>query len=119
MSLKTILVILITALLSYVALLFLPWWSDLAVAFIIIFILPLRPLRAFVAGALGVGICWAVLAFIADYGNEHILSTKMAVLFQLPRYWLMIAVTALIGCITGGLGGLAAGILRNRTKQPD
>jgi len=119
MSLKTISVILITALLSYVALLFLPWWSDIVVTFIIIFTLPLRPLKAFIAGALGVGICWTVLAFIADYGNEHILSTKMSALFQLPRYWLMIAATSLIGCITGGLGGLAAGILRNRTKQPD
>jgi len=107
---------LLTALLSYVALLFLPWWSNLIAAFIIVFMIPVKPGRAFIAGAAGTGICWAVLAVIADTGNEHILSTKMAALFQLPYYWMIIAVTILAGFITGGLGALAAGILRTGAK---
>lgn len=106
--------ILLIALLSYGVLWFLPWWTCMPVAFLITSLLPARAGRSFLAGAIGVALCWFCIIFVADWGNDHLLSRKMAILFKLPSYALLLGLNTLIGFITGGLGGWAASSLSQR-----
>ncbi len=113
-------VFLLTAAASYFALLIMPWWISMLIAFFVVLLLPMKKGPAFLAGALGVGLCWLAVALVADFKNDHLLSSKMAALFHLPSYVLMIALTPLTGFITGGLGGWTAAALRDlfREKTP-
>src|SRR5215471_16220802 len=100
---KLIASIILTALLSFVAGLYLPWWGIAIAAFISILIVPLRSGRAFLAGFLGVFLLWAVLAWWVDLKNEHVLSRKIAEIFPLGgSSFAIIIVTAFIGALVGG-----------------
>jgi hypothetical protein len=103
----------LTAIASWFALMVMPWWIPLPIAFFIILICPMKNGRAFLATGTGAALCYLLYSINADQANEHILSTKMATLFHLPSYSFMIVVTALIGFITAGLGGWTGAALRN------
>jgi len=110
---KLLVAIILTALLSFVAGLYFPWWSIALAAFISVLIIPLRSGKAFLSGFLGVFILWAVLAWWIDMKNEHVLSKKVAEIFPLGgSSFAMIIVTALIGALVGGLASLTASFLR-------
>lgn len=68
--------------------------------------------RAFAAGFLGAGGAWLALAAFMDWRNYHLLSAKVAALFHLPSPLLLLALTALIGGLLGGLGAWAGQSLR-------
>jgi hypothetical protein len=115
-------VMILTAIASWLALVVMPWWIPLPIAFFIILICPMKNGRAFLATGAGAALCYLLYSINADQANEHILSTKMAALFHLPSYAFMIVVTTLIGFITAGLGGWTGAALRNllrpyRSKQ--
>jgi hypothetical protein len=91
----------------------LPWWSFVVTNLIIAIALPIKPLQSFIAGALGVGALWAGLAFGIDSANNHILSTKVAQILSLGgSYIALIAVTALVGALLGGLASLTGSFVR-------
>jgi len=98
---------------TYFALMLMPWWISMPVAFILVLLLPLRKKSAaFLAPALGSGVCWLLLAALKDYPNHHLLSQKIASLFHLPSFVLLILVCGLIGFVTAGLGGWTAAALQ-------
>lgn len=121
--LRFLFVLILTAIASYFALMIMPWWIPMLIAFCIILVLPLKTGLSFLAPATGAALCYLFITLIADQANEHILSGKMAVLFfHTPSYILMIGVTALTGFITAGLGGWIAATLRNlfrTTPEPE
>ena len=91
----------------------LPWWSFVVTNLIIAIALPIKPLQSFIAGALGVGALWAGLAFGIDLANNHILSTKVAQILPIGgSYIALIAVTALVGALLGGLASLTGSFVR-------
>lgn len=93
---------------------FLPWWMVAVVAFIVAFVITLKPGKAFLAGFAGVAICWLTAALVRDVPNDHILSTRMAALFHLPGYTLFIVVTIFIGGLVGGLAAWAGALLNKK-----
>ncbi|HXS38383.1 MAG TPA: hypothetical protein VN721_16900 [Flavipsychrobacter sp.] len=93
------------AILAFVVEYYWPWWIIAVVAFVIIFLFNLNPGRGFIAGFLGIAICWLAVALWRDTLNEHILSQRMATLFGLPHYTLFIVLTVFLGGLTGGLAG--------------
>ena len=105
---KFILSVVLIALLSAVVAYFLPWWSVAIVAFFI----GGRSRKAFLAGFCGVALCWLVAALTHDLANDHILSSRMAVLFKLPNYSLFMCVTVLVGGLIGGLAAWSGSMLR-------
>jgi hypothetical protein len=110
---KLTVAIILTALLSFVAGLYLPWWSIAIAAFVSVLLIPLRRSRAFLAGFLGVFILWSLLALWIDIKNQGILSTKVAQIFPLGgSSFLIILVTAIIGALVGGFAALSASYLR-------
>ncbi len=112
---KFILSIVLVALVTYAIGIYgnLPWWSFVVTNLIIAIALPIKPLQSLIAGALGVGALWAGLAFGIDLANNHILSTKVAQILPLGgSYISLIAVTAIVGALLGGLASLTGSFVR-------
>ena len=112
---KFIIAIFLIAVLSFVAGLYLPWWSIAIVSLFVILLMPMRSGKAFLSGFLGVFILWAWLAVWIDIKNEGILSEKIAALFPLGgSSILLILITGFVGAIVGGFGALSGSYLRSR-----
>ena len=112
---KFIISILLVALLTYSIGIYgnLPWWSFVITNLLIAVAIPQKPLMAFAAGAIGVGLLWAGLALGIDLANNHILSTKVATILPLKgSYSSLIILTALVGAILGGLASLTGSFVR-------
>jgi hypothetical protein len=110
---KLLIAVILTALFSFVAGLYFPWWSVAIAAFLSVLLIPLRSSRAFLAGFLGVFILWALLALWIDIKNQGILSKKVAEIFPLGgSSFLIILVTSIIGALVGGFAALSASYLR-------
>lgn len=92
--------------------LFLPWWMVAVVPFLIAITVRQRPGIAFLAGFCGVGLCWLSAALIRDIPNAHLLSSKMAQIFQLPRYSMLIVITVFIGALIGGMAAWAGALIK-------
>jgi hypothetical protein len=104
---------LLIALLSFIAGLFLPWWSIAIVAFLVALLLQQGIGRSFLAGFAGIFLLWALVAFWIDVKNESLLSHKIAQLFPLGgSSYLLILITALIGALVGGFAAMAGSSLR-------
>jgi len=112
---KFIISLLLIALLSFAACLYLPWWSIAIAACGVAALIPQRPLRAFTAGFLALFLLWGGLAAWISSNNEHLLAHKVSLLIiKADNPWLLILMTALIGALVGGLGALAGSFLRSR-----
>ena len=110
---RFILVTLLIALVSFIAGLYLPWWSIAVVAFTVALLLPQSNGCGFLAGFLSIFLLWLVLALWIDTKNEHLLSHKIAQLFPLGgSSFLLILVTAFIGAVVGGFAAMSGSSLR-------
>jgi hypothetical protein len=109
---RFILATLLTALLSFFAGLYLPWWSIAIIAFLVAILIKQIVGRSFLAGFLGIFLLWTVVALWIDVKNEHILSQKIAQVFPLGgSSILLILVTAFIGALVGGFAAMSGASL--------
>lgn len=114
---KFILSILLTAVLSFLAGMFLPWWSIAIIAFLVALLIPQKISSSFLSGLLGIFLPWAIVASWIDIKNNSILSHKISELFKLGgSSILLILVTALIGGLVGGFAAMAGSSLRPAPK---
>jgi hypothetical protein len=105
--------VVLIALSSYLLGLFLPWWSIAITSFLIILMRPMRAIKSFLAGFLGIFVLWIILALWINIRNEGILAGKIAELLPLGgNSVLLIIVTGLAGAILGGLSALTASLAR-------
>ena len=112
---KFIASLLITLLVSFIAGLYLPWWSIALVAFLVGLLIPQRISYGFLSGFLGIFLLWFIIALWIDSKNESILSHKIAQLFPLGgSSFLLILVTAFIGGLVGGLAAMSGASLRSK-----
>ena len=104
---------LLTAALSFIAGIFLPWWSIAVAAFLVALLLPQYPGASFLSGFAGIFFLWAIIALWIDVKNESILSHKIAQLFPLGGSTsLLILITAFIGGLVGGFAAMSGSSLR-------
>ena len=68
-------------------------------------------------GFSGIFLLWILVAGLNDMANDHILSSRMATLFQLPNYILFLFAGAFLGGLTGGLSGWSGATVRNYFQQ--
>lgn len=116
---KTLLAILLIAVLAFILGNFLPWWSIAIAAFVISVFIKQQPFAAFLAGLLGIGLLWAIQAYLIDVANDSILSRKVASLLPLQGSpALLISFTALLGGIIGGLAALSGNFLSGPKRSP-
>lgn len=91
----------------------LPWWIIVIVAFAVELVFGGKTVLSFFSGFYGIFIYWLVYASIIDIQNGFLLSKKIALLFHLPQWPLIVAlVTGLIGGTVGGLGSLTGNLFR-------
>jgi len=103
---KLLAAIILTALLSFIAGLYFPWWSIAGIAFLIALLVHQKAGKAFLSGFLGIFLLWAGLAWWIDMKNNGVLSKKIASV--LPLGGNAIAIIALTGIIGGLVAGFAA-----------
>jgi hypothetical protein len=112
---KFLLTTLLIFLLSFIAGLYLPWWSIAIVAFVAALLMQPKIGFGFLAGFIGIFLLWASIALWIDVNNESILSRKVALLFPLGgSSVLLILVTAFVGGLVGGFAAMAGSSIRLR-----
>ena len=106
----------LTALLSFAACLYLPWWSIAVVAFIVAAIIPQHPGKAFVAAFLALFLLWGGISFVISNNNEHLLAHKVSVLIlKMDNPYALIAVTAAIGALVAGFAAVSGSFIRKKS----
>jgi hypothetical protein len=107
--------LLLTALLSFIAGIYISyWWFFAVVAFLVALLIHQRAFKAFFAAFLALFILWFVLAFWMDLANEGVLSVKIASLLPLGgSKWLLMIITGFIGGLVAGFAALSGSYLRS------
>ncbi len=112
---KFLTALIITALLSFITGLYLPWWGIAIAAFIVALLVHQKAGMAFLSGFLGLFLLWSSLAFWIDSGNESILSARIGELLGIGNNsFLLISITAIIGALVAGFAAMSGSFLRSR-----
>ena len=107
---------LIISILSFIVTLFLPWYTPFIICFLVGIIFSNKRGNNFLAGLLGIGLFWLSYALLLDLKNDHILSSKIAVLFsdklntQITSSVLLM-VTTFLGALLGGLSTMTGAMI--------
>lgn len=104
----------LTALLSFIAGIFMPiWWFFAVVALLVALLIHQKAGKAFLAGFLGLFILWFILAFWMDSANNGVLSVKIASLLPLSgSKWALVILTAVLGGLIAGFSAMSGSYLR-------
>jgi hypothetical protein len=97
---------------------FFPWWTIAIVALALGYLSKLSTWKAFLAGFCGIALLWLGFALWRDIPNQHILSSRMALLFKLPSFGWYLAVTAILGGLIGGLSAWSGVHLKRMIQAP-
>jgi hypothetical protein len=110
---KFLISLILTALLSFIASMFGPWWIIAVVAFIVAAAIPQKVLMSFLAASLALFFLWGIQAFLINEQNNHLLGSKVAgLLFHRNSSALMIIVTGMVGAIVAGFAAISGSFLR-------
>lgn len=109
----------LTALLSFIAGVYISiWWFFAIAAFLVALLIHQKPGKAFFSGFLALFILWGVLAFWIDTENNGILSGRIAYLLPLGgAKWALIFITGLVGGLVAGFAALSGSFLRSSTPK--
>jgi hypothetical protein len=114
---KFITVFLLIILLSFVSCLYFPWWTIAIVSFLVLALIPLRPLQAFLCGFASIFLFWILLSFYISSNNDHVLAHKVSVLvLKTDSPFLLVLATGLVGGLVAGFAGLTASYLRKKEE---
>ena len=114
---KFIISLLLMALLSFTACLYLDWWSIAIACFVVAALIRQRPGIAFLTGFLALFLLWGGLSFWISNNNGHLLAHKVSILlFKTDNPYLLIIITGFIGAIVGALAALTGSLLRKKSS---
>ncbi len=109
--------LLLTAVFSFAACLYLPWYSIAIAAFIVALVVPQSAGRAYLSGFFALFILWAGLSFWINNANQGILAHRISLLvIKSDNSFLLIVTTGLIGAVVAGFAALSASLLSGRKK---
>jgi len=105
--------ILLTAIVSFAASLFMPWWIIAVAAFVVSFAIPQKAFLAFLSGFIALFILWIAMSFYISSANDDLLVHKMSILFlKTDNPILLFLLTGVIGGLVAGFGSLSGRFLR-------
>ena len=115
---KFLVAVILTALLAFVAGLFLPWWSIAIVALLIAILINQTAGISFLSGFLGVFLLWVLLSWWISMKNEGILATKIASVLPLGgSAFILILITGIIGGLVAGFAAMSGSYLRIKRQE--
>ncbi|MFD1256485.1 hypothetical protein ACFQ3S_06715 [Mucilaginibacter terrae] len=85
----------------------LPWWAMAVIAFGASLYAGTRTTATFWSGFAAVFLVYTIIALLKSAPNDHLLANRVAVLFHLPNWIFLLAVTATIGGLVGGASALS------------
>jgi membrane protein implicated in regulation of membrane protease activity len=110
---RFLIAIILTILLSFIAGLYLPWWSIAIAAFIAALVVYQKAGMAFLTGFLALLILWSALALSIDNANESILSARIGELLGIGNSpFLLVIITGFVGGIVAGFAAMTGSYLR-------
>ena len=110
---KFIVSIILIALLSVAACLYLPWWMIAVAAFLVTALIPQKPGQSFLTGFISLFLLWGSLAWYISISNNNLLAHKISLLIlKTDSPFVLIIATALIGALVAGFGALSGSYLR-------
>ena len=110
--------LLLTALCSFVAGLYLPWWSLAVMAFLVALLVHQRAGKAFLAAFIALFLLWGGLALWIDVRNTGILSARIGALLGIgTNTLLLVLITGLIAALVAGFAALSGSYLRVTNRK--
>ena len=110
---RFLLATLLTAALSFIAGIYLPWWSLALVAFLVAVLIQQKTGYAFLSAFTAIWVLWGGLALFIHVRNMGVLTQKMAHLFPLNgQSFYLILLTAMVGATVAGFGAMSGSSLR-------
>ncbi len=111
---KFLAALVLTVLLSFIAGLYLPWWSIVIAAFIVALIVRQKAGIAFLSAFCGLLLLWSGLSLWIDAKNESIFSAKIGVLLGIGNNsFLLILITGIVGGLVAGFAAMSGSFLRS------
>ena len=116
---KFLVATILTALLSFIAGIYINvWWFFAIIALLIALLVHQRAGKAFFAGFLGLFLLWFILAMWIDSANDSVLSVKIAALLPLGgSKWTLMILTGIIGGLIAGFAALSGSYLRSSSSK--
>ncbi len=112
---KFLTALLLIILLSFVSCLYFPWWTIAIVSFLVLALIPIKPLPAFLCGFAAIFLFWTLLSFYISSNNEHLLAHKVSLLvLKIDSPILLVLATGLIGGLVAGFAALTASYIRKK-----
>jgi len=109
---------LLTALLSFIAGLYFPWWSIAIAAFMVALLIHQKAGMAFASAFFSMLLLWSGLAWWINVNNENILSLKIAELLGIGNNTLLLVlITGITGGLVAGLAAISGSLLRTWKPQ--
>lgn len=109
--------LILTAGLSYVLCLFMPWWSIAIAAFAVAAFIPQRGFASFITGFIALLLLWVTLSWMINAANHEILAHRVSMLvFKNDNPFLLILVTSLVGAIVAGFAAWAGSYAHKKLK---
>jgi hypothetical protein len=97
----------ILLILSLAASYVLPWWIIAVIAFVASLLMANRAANAFWSGFSALFLAWLILSLFKSMPNDHHLAERVAQLFGLAHWTLLLLATCIIGGLVGGLSALS------------
>lgn len=107
-----LLIFIITLATSYV----LPWWAVAAISFAAALFAAKKSGQAFWSGFGAVFCVWVIIALFKSAPNNNLLAARVAALFKLPNWWVLLFITAFIGGLVGGMASLSGLLVRRALR---
>jgi len=115
---KFLISVLLIALLSFAACLYLPWWSIAIMAFMVTTLIHQNNLLSFLSGFVAILLLWTILAFTISSGNDHILAHRASsLIISVDSPFLLALISGLIGALTAGSAALAGSYVRKKPRR--
>ena len=89
---------------------FLPWWTMAIVAFGFGYYFNNSGAISFLAGFIGVGILWFIMAYTIDVSTQSLLTDKISKLFPINVFVLMV----IVGGLVGGFAALSGALMNGK-----
>lgn len=118
---KFLAALILTVLLSFIAGLYLPWWSIVIAAFIVALIVRQKAGIAFLSAFCGLLLLWSGLSLWIDTKNESIFSAKIGVLLGVGNNpFLLVLITGIVGGLVAGFAAMSGSFLTsNKQATPE